>query len=448
MRVREGVETVSLLQALRERRSRRFGLGMRIEAGPLAYASRHAPRPLDEGEEALLAFAAAGPTGYALADLTFARGEGGNIMSGLVGRTVASGDAAQAVALVVSNDSATYLVRRPREMSPAEVAELIGLAGRGDVTEVYRRSRVKIKAGRATAPVTPMFNLNVNAWSLHAPGSTYFLPINDLTLIYINGLLDIFNESTGAYVVDERAGFRPAGLARFAKSRGGHLADDPRADRTFTVQRLEVLVTEVVTIEQGMMLQNLGLAAEAMGLGGFPHFAAHEYAWFGPLGFRMLKMPASRYLGAGRLLSAAARLLGRDRAVPYAVGLEVGGEPLLRGHCPPYFDGMAAAVRAVADAKCGPSGLFRAGIGASAWSRPDEVSCGIPDISDAAVAATTAYCDYVYRRYGRFPAYLPPFRTVLGFQATHLDVEFYDRFYRSEALTPRQRRHLADWHGA
>ena len=41
-------------------------------------------------------------------------------------------------------------------------------------------------------------------------------------------------------------------------------------------------------------------------------------------------------------------------------------------------------------------------------------------------------------RYGRFPAYSAPFRTVLGYQATHVDVEFYDCFYRPEALTATQ----------
>ena len=47
-----------LLDALRERRSRRFGLGMSMPAGPLGYQSRHAGLPLAEEEEALLAFAA------------------------------------------------------------------------------------------------------------------------------------------------------------------------------------------------------------------------------------------------------------------------------------------------------------------------------------------------------------------------------------------------------
>ena len=46
----------------------------------------------------------------------------------------------------------------------------------------------------------------------------------------------------------------------------------------------------------------------------------------------------------------------------------------------------------------------------------------------------------LFDRYGRFPVYLTPYRTVLGFQACHLDAEFYDRFYRPEALCPIQRK--------
>ena len=48
------MRTYPLLTALLERRSRRFGLGMRIPSGPLAYQSRHKPVPLSEDEEAAL----------------------------------------------------------------------------------------------------------------------------------------------------------------------------------------------------------------------------------------------------------------------------------------------------------------------------------------------------------------------------------------------------------
>src|SRR5436190_19862485 len=132
------------LSALRGRRSRRFGAGMAIPGGPLAYRSRFKPVPLTAGEEAALAFAACGITGYALADLCYERGQGGNIMAGLVGRTVASGDGIQTVAMVVTNDQATYLLKRPQDFSLNEIPELIALGKRQAFTELYQRSRVRI----------------------------------------------------------------------------------------------------------------------------------------------------------------------------------------------------------------------------------------------------------------------------------------------------------------
>ena len=66
----------------------------------------------------------------------------------------------------------------------------------------------------------------------------------------------------------------------------------------------------------------------------------------------------------------------------------------------------------------------------------------IPRYSDRAIAATIAYCEYVYRRYGRFPAYSGPFRTILAYQAHHLDFDFYDAFYKPDAYQMAQRADL------
>ena len=268
--------------------------------GPLAFESRHQPVSLTEEEEAALVFAASGITGHALADLEYGRTGGGNIMAGLVARTIASGDGLQTVALFVINDESTHLVRRPREMPAVQMGELIELGRDGKFTELYRRSRVKIMDGRARTPADPLFNINANRWSAHAAGTTCFLPVNDLTFMYINGLLEILNEATGAFILDERNGFRPAGLAKFARRRGGHLNDDPNQGRVITMRQVEQFVSEFVTVEQGMMLQNLGLMSQALGLGGFPNFANHEFGWFQALGFRTQQMRASDYLGIGR----------------------------------------------------------------------------------------------------------------------------------------------------
>jgi hypothetical protein len=429
-----------LLSSLRSRRSLRFGLGMKIPGGPLAYQSRHSPVPLTEDEEAALVFAACGITGHALADLCYDGDAGGNIVAGLVGRTIASGDGLQTVALVITNDEATYLIRRPRELPAAEVPKLIELGRLGAFTDLYRRLRVKIKDGRSTPPTAPLFNINANRWSSHARGTSYFLPVNDLTFMYVNGLLEILNEHTNAFILDERNSFRAAGLAGFGRSRGGHLDDDPHKGRVVTIRQVEQFVSEFVTVEQGMMLQNLGLMAEALGLGGFPNFANHEYGWFQSLGFKMEQMPASRYVGAGLLPKLAMRFLKRDPIIAYPIGLERDGEVLLKPFCPPYFKSMAEAVRAVVEIKFGAGGVFgNAGPG-SAWANHSETVGKIPRVGDAAIAATTAYCEYVWDRYGRFPASMPAFRTVLGFQACHVDAEFYDKFYKPEVLSKSQRK--------
>jgi hypothetical protein len=66
-------EAISLIDAMLARRSRRFAQGMNLPTGPLAFRSQHAPNPLTEEQEAALAFAACGVTGYALAELPYGR---------------------------------------------------------------------------------------------------------------------------------------------------------------------------------------------------------------------------------------------------------------------------------------------------------------------------------------------------------------------------------------
>jgi hypothetical protein len=171
-------DQATLLNILRGRRSRRFGHGMRIEHGPFTYTSTHAPLPLTEDEEAALVFAASGISGYALADLAYGRGQGGQMLAGLVGRTISSADAINAVSIVVTNDNATYLIKRPQDFAPAEIPQLIELGNRGELIGLYRRSRVQIATGRCAPPVEPGYNFNLNKWALYATGGTYFVPIN------------------------------------------------------------------------------------------------------------------------------------------------------------------------------------------------------------------------------------------------------------------------------
>jgi hypothetical protein len=442
-----------LLDALIERRSRRFGPGMHLQGGPLAYESARTPQPLSLEEEAALAFAACGVTGYALAELPYQTGSGleageGKIMVNLIGRTAASGHALHYVIVFVINDDGVWMLKRPQDYPRAEVAGLIQAARGRRLVELYEKSRVRIADRRLDVPRQVPYVPPFNKWAANLPGTTYFLPVNEFTEDYINVLLSGFGEEFAYFVVDERNHFQPAGIAAFARSRGGHLHDNPKGGRVATVSFLETWLYEFAAIEQGGILQNLALMIQALGLGGFPHFAAHPYIWFQTLGFRMIDIPFSRTIGAGPVRRGLLRALKKDAVVPTAVGLEQGGQVLVKPFCPPYYRTMQEAVLAFVDYKYAKErGTFRDGGGATGWRDGAAVQAGIPPYSDKAIAATIGYCEYVYQRYGRFPANSGPFRTVLAHQAHHLDLDFYERFYRPDVLTDTQRQHASRWHG-
>ena len=67
----EGLERFTLLDAMARRRSRRFALGDRLQAGALSYESSSPPVPLSIEEEAVLAFAGAGVTGRVNGELPY-----------------------------------------------------------------------------------------------------------------------------------------------------------------------------------------------------------------------------------------------------------------------------------------------------------------------------------------------------------------------------------------
>jgi hypothetical protein len=425
----------TLFAVLLNRRSRRVGLGMSIPAGPFQYTSPTKPIPLTEDEEAALAFAACGVTGYALADLSYGPKEGGSMLVGRLGRTVASPDAVNVVAVLVTNDKGTWLLKRPQDFGAAEFPELVRLARKGALIDLYRRGRIQLSDRRVAPPLDPGHNFSINRWSLYAPGTTYFLPIIETTALTINALLELFGEDMGIFLRDERAWFRPAGVGCFARSKGGHLCDKPHDLRTATIQVMETSLLESMATEHGMVLQNLALMTEALGLGGFPNFARHEYSWFKAIGFRMRSMAASRYAGAPRILSAMARVFGRDLLLEYPVGLEKDNRVLLKPFCPPYHESMEDAVRAFVQTKFGAEGAYRGGVKQSSWLDAACCAAKIPAPSEAALEATIAYCDYVFRRYGRFPAYTAAFRTIIGFQVCRVDVDFYARFYDPDALS-------------
>jgi hypothetical protein len=266
--------------------------------------------------------------------------------------------------------------------------------------------------------------------------------------MYINVLLSTFDEQMGMFLVDERSNFQPAGIAKFGRSRGGRLHDDPDGNRIAPILAVETIIVEFMLAEQAFMVHNLSLMEQAMGLGGWTHFAtATDVGWLEALGFRLGSQRLSQIMNAGWFKRLLLKLLGRDRSIPYPLGLTLGEAELVKPFCPPYYPSMAAAVRAFLEFK--EKHWFHAPLGESypgTWKDPDQVQGKIARFSEECIGATIAYCEYIYQKYGRFPAYFGPLRTTLAHQAHHLDIYFYDRFYHPGAYTSTHAEHMGLWH--
>src|SRR5687767_3821603 len=117
-------------------------------------------------------------------------------------------------------------------------------------------------------------------------------------------------------------------------------------------------------VEADLLLQNMMLVADGMGLGAWIHATIHPQIMLGDPKF-------SRVYG---------RMLGFDFVVPrfrladllrwhvplpkyralrsHPVGLRAGGEHLIKAACPPNHPSMEAAVESVVRAKFGPGGIY------------------------------------------------------------------------------------------
>ena len=443
----------SLIDTFLTRRSRRFALGNDLQGSALAYMSTAEPVPLSVEEEAILAFAASGVTGHVNGELPYqpAAGPetgGGQVMMSLVGRTQSSADAVATATLFIMSDDGTYIMPRPQDLPSDEFEALVKMGRDRRFTEAYERMRIRLADRRSEIPRELPFTPPFNKWSANLPASTYFVPVTEVTALYLTILFAALGDQFAFFFHDDRDWLtRPAGIASFGRSKGGHLFDDVHDGRVGTIDEIETYLLELCGFEQGLMIQNIALATEALGLGGFPHYGAHRFAWTRSLGFQMRDRTFAQVLHKGFFGTLLMRLLNRNVTIPQAIGLDHEGKTIIKPFAPPYYPTMEAAVRAFVDYKFAPgTGFFRDAPKPSAWRDPAAIQATIPPYSEANIEAVIAYCNYVMKHYGQFPANFGPIRTLMAFQAHHIDTAFYDRFYLPGAYTTAHAEHFARWH--
>ena len=183
------------------------------------------------------------------------------------------------------------------------------------------------------------------------------------------------------------------------------------------------------------MLQNMYLALQAMGLGGWIFSSSVGMAVMPMMGFRM---HMASQPGPFKPLDPSAP--GR----PVVVGLDGLFEP----YCPPYYPDMAKAVQAVWDAKWGSGGIYKEEGGPAPLRDRQTLDRVVARTPEWCLEATKDLCTYIWDTYGRFPALSDPMVMSIWFQAHHLETEFYDKYYQPGAYHETIRNHMGVWHSA
>jgi hypothetical protein len=61
-------------------------------------------------------------------------------------------------------------------------------------------------------------------------------------------------------------------------------------------------------------------------------------------------------------------------------------------------------------------------------------------------ACVALQCDYTLDTWGKFPGTVPSVWVMNVLQAQHIDLDFYDAFFRDGAVLDTHRRHFEVWH--
>lgn len=419
-----GLTDFSLLDAIRGRRSRRFGLGMEIPSGPLAYSSAADPVPLSELERSTLVAAGTGVTGWSFG-VPFGPDrpeEHAHYTQRFTGRTAPTAAGIGTPVLLATDDSGTYLTNT-RDVRPEPSAETPADpdAALDAMVETVRANTVQLSARRLDLPAAPPHMLEPNLWMANAPGSTLFMPVGDASE-QVLGLMAMAL-ANGSVLVDDATG-RPAGdLAPFVRS--GLLREDRRVPLTV----LQQMAYEANVAELAFIGHNIVLVMQAMGLGGLYFNGLNRWSVLGAFRDSGVEGLGFRFVHDARW------------PVPNPVGLD--GH--IEGLCPPYVTDMREAVQVFVERKFGPEGAYDPGA-AGAWASPEVVKGGVTPYSEEFVDCLGEAAQYVYDTYGRFPNTFSTMVLTGYVQAVHLDTGFYDAHYRPGAYLRTHAEHMDRWH--
>ena len=405
-----------------ERRSRRFGLGMEIEKGSLKYKSKHKPVPLSELEEAIIVWTGLGIKNINLSD--YPPHAGLDLEMQFTSRTIPALAAIHRTELFYTNDDGVYMVKlHDQKADEFEGLEKMSRIERIErILELFRASKIKLEDNRANLPTTPPGMAIHNSWNVNKAGTTVFMPVTDLSAGIINLIFFYIRRGHRFNFVDELHKMRLPGTEKWVKN--GFLD----SNKKMPLIEAEIRFATGYIAEQAFMGQNMALTLQTLGLGG--------WLFSGFSGSHLLA-GSSTYKGLNFRCSTPKIQGDTGNSSP----IPVGKDDLFHAFCPPYYKDMGEAVEAFNEQKWSNWNKHKL-----PYKNPESLMMEVERPSNDEIQVVKDICNYLYETYGRFPAFSDPMFLRFMFQAHHLDLDFYDKYYPQGAYTEKHKNHFRNWH--
>ena len=417
----EVVTRFPLMQAIAGRRSRRFCVGAEIPEGPLAFKSNQKPIPLTELEQLLLLTSMAGSTGwhYTISYNETVRSKLPSYSAGAAGRTFPSAAGFHTSDIFFTDDNGTYYFSTRDFHPPSE-----NYRGKRDqlenhVTEHRKRIR-KLSNKRLYIPKETPYMDPHNTWVANHEGSTLVLPVVDLAQHMLDGIW--YYALDGRVIYDDITKKPIPGVEKFP-----NVIADP--NKIVPLSFLEMMSVAECSAEISMSCYAGALMLQAMGLGGW---AFDGMDW-------MVILGAS---GDPKIPGFGFRYDTNERwAMPNITGLP----GVFEAYCPPHYRTMHEAVEALAKRKYGEGGVYNEGT-PGAWKDSAKVRGSAHHASEDFKECVALQAQYIYDTYSRFPATSPSIFAFMYLQAHHLDLSFYDHYFKPGAYLSTHAEHMKNWH--
>jgi hypothetical protein len=407
------------MEAIAGRRARRFCLGAEIPDGVLAFKSNHPPMPLSETERLLVLSTMGGVTGWHFAIMRHAKyaPKLSNYCGSPVGRTFPSSAGFITSELFYTDDTGTYFFPT-RDFHPQmEIHD--GKVNLEEFLTIHQKRIKKLSDKRLHTPRAEPYMEGHNTWIANHTGSMLVIPVGDLAQHMLANIC--FYTQNGFPIYDDIKKKPIPGIEKF-----NNIVD---VNKTIPLTFMEQYSLTELTAELSTSCYAGVLMLQAMGLGGWMFDGIDRHTVLGASGDQNVPGLGFRY----------------DKDERWSIPNPTGLQGVFEGYCPPHYHDMREATDALAKRKFGEGGVYNQNT-PGAWSDSPKVRASTNPYTEEFKECVALQAQYIYDIYGKFPATVPSIFLLTYLQAQHLDLEFYDHYFKPGAYLTTHKEHMKRWH--